>query len=32
MESEGPWQGVRKRGPLRGMLLAREGHAWRAVA
>jgi len=32
MESEGPWQGVRERGPLRGMLLAREGHAWRAVA
>lgn len=32
MESEGFWQGVRKRGPLRGMLLTREGHAWRAVA
>ena len=31
MESEGPWQGVRERGPLRGMLLAREGHAWRPI-
>ena len=32
MESEGLWQGVRKRGPLRGMLLVREGRAWRAIA